>query len=98
MNIDMTQVPAEYKRAAAKDSQGTITDVSYPVRNYINSSRQLVTDQNICSLKKRKGNCGGRHHHKEIAISICLLDMRKNDTGTNIMFISTPLVEIAMNG
>lgn len=49
MNIDVTAVPAEYKRAVTKEFQGTITEIAYPVENYINSSRQLVTNQNICS-------------------------------------------------
>jgi S-formylglutathione hydrolase FrmB len=46
-NIDVTSVPAEYKRAVEKKFQGTINEVSYSVKNYINSSRQFVTDQNI---------------------------------------------------
>ncbi|OPJ66059.1 alpha/beta hydrolase [Clostridium chromiireducens] len=46
-NIDVTAVPNEYKKAAHKEVQGTITEVSYSVKNYINKSRQLVTDQNI---------------------------------------------------
>jgi len=37
-------IPAGALRAAAKEHQGTLTEVSYPVRNYINASRQLVTD------------------------------------------------------
>ncbi|WP_243641199.1 alpha/beta hydrolase [Xylanivirga thermophila] len=47
MKIDVTAVPAGYKRKVAKKFQGTVTEVSYRVANYINSSRQLVTDQNI---------------------------------------------------
>lgn len=48
-NIDVTAVPAEYKKAVPKELQGTITEVSYSVQNYINQSRQLVTNQNISS-------------------------------------------------
>ncbi|MFY9175747.1 MAG: alpha/beta hydrolase-fold protein [Caldicoprobacterales bacterium] len=88
MNIDMTQVPAEYKRAAAKDSQGTITDVSYPVRNYINSSRQLVTDQNICSKEAGRETVEG-----DTIIKKCNIYLppgyEENDTGTryNVLYL-----------
>lgn len=46
-NIDITAVPAEYKQAAAKEHQGKLCEVNYSVHNYINSARQLVTNQNI---------------------------------------------------
>jgi S-formylglutathione hydrolase FrmB len=46
-NIDVTAVPAEYKKAVDKEHQGTLTAVSYGVSNYINKSRQFVTNQNI---------------------------------------------------
>jgi len=48
-NIDVTAVPAEYKKVVEKEFQGTLTEVSYSVRNYINTSRQFVTNQNISS-------------------------------------------------
>jgi S-formylglutathione hydrolase FrmB len=48
-NIDITAVPSEYKKAVKKNLQGVITEVSYSARNYINSSRQLVTDKKISS-------------------------------------------------
>lgn len=48
-NIEVKSVPAEYKKAVAKKLQGTITEVSYSVKNYINQSRQFVTNQNISS-------------------------------------------------
>lgn len=48
-NIDVTAVPAEYKKAVSKELQGTITEVSYTVKNYINKSRQFVTNQDISS-------------------------------------------------
>jgi S-formylglutathione hydrolase FrmB len=42
-------VPAEYKKAVSEELMGEIREYSYPVRNYINSSGQLVTDQDISS-------------------------------------------------
>lgn len=46
-NIGVAALPAGYKKAVAHELQGTLTEVSYSVRNYINPSRQLVTNQNI---------------------------------------------------
>jgi hypothetical protein len=46
-NIDVTAVPAGYKQAVKKEHQGTVHEISYTVRNYINQSRQLVTDRDI---------------------------------------------------
>lgn len=46
-NIDITSVPNEYKKAADKELQGTITELSYSVQNYIDQSRKFVTNQNI---------------------------------------------------
>ncbi|WP_160692460.1 alpha/beta hydrolase-fold protein [Clostridium sp. C2-6-12] len=48
-NIKITSVPDEYKKAVDKELQGTINEVSYSVQNYINQSREFVTNQNISS-------------------------------------------------
>jgi S-formylglutathione hydrolase FrmB len=48
-NIKITSVPDEYKKAVNKELQGTITEVSYRVQNYINQSREFATNQNISS-------------------------------------------------
>ena len=47
MNIDVTAVPVQYKRAVNKELRGIIAERTYPVGNYINSSRQFVTNQDI---------------------------------------------------
>ncbi|NLI61704.1 MAG: esterase [Clostridiales bacterium] len=49
MNIDVTAVPVQYKRAVNKELRGIIAERTYPVGNYINSSRQFVTNQDICT-------------------------------------------------
>jgi len=41
------EIPEHARKAAPKERQGTLTEVAYPVRNYINASRQLVTDRGI---------------------------------------------------
>src|SRR5690554_8200734 len=48
-NIAVGPVPAGYKKAVSEELMGEIREYSYPVRNYINSWRQLVTDQDISS-------------------------------------------------
>jgi len=48
-DITIRPVPDEYKKAAPEGFRGRIIECSYPVRNYINSSRQLVTNQKISS-------------------------------------------------
>ena len=40
-------VPAGYKKAVSEELRGPIKECSYPVQNYINRSRQLVTNQEI---------------------------------------------------
>jgi S-formylglutathione hydrolase FrmB len=47
--IDVTTMPDSYKKLVIKELQGTVTEVSYSVRNYINKSRYFVTNQNISS-------------------------------------------------
>lgn len=48
-NRDVTAVPAEYLRPVNEEQQGTLQEVCYEVNNYINMSRQLVTDRDIDS-------------------------------------------------
>lgn len=43
----VTEVPAAYLTPVEEELQGTVQEVSYKVSNYINASRQLVTDWNI---------------------------------------------------
>lgn len=40
-------IPAEYKRPVKTELRGTVHEVSYEVRNYINRERQLVTSEKI---------------------------------------------------
>jgi S-formylglutathione hydrolase FrmB len=43
----VTAVPDEYKQPVRKECRGTVTEVSYPVGNYINRARKLVTNRAI---------------------------------------------------
>ncbi|HEX3023129.1 MAG TPA: alpha/beta hydrolase-fold protein [Lachnospiraceae bacterium] len=61
MNDTVTLLPDNYKRGVRKDLRGTVSEISYPVMNYINRSREFVTDQNIdyekIGRKAVKGEC-----------------------------------------
>ncbi len=58
-NIDVTAVPTGYKKAVVKELQGTVNEVSYSVRNYINPLRQLVTNQNTSSKEAGRETAEG---------------------------------------
>ncbi|WP_338079594.1 alpha/beta hydrolase, partial [Aquibacillus halophilus] len=45
----MKAVPPGYKQSTGTDHQGSVFEVAYSVRNYINVYRQLVTSENISS-------------------------------------------------
>lgn len=47
LTIDVAAVPPAYIRPVDAELRGSIVEVSYSVNNYINESRQLVTDQDI---------------------------------------------------
>ncbi|OAS17908.1 alpha/beta hydrolase [Paenibacillus oryzisoli] len=46
-NMNATAVPIEYSRSVMEELRGTVQEVSYQVGNYIDFSRQFVTDRNI---------------------------------------------------
>lgn len=58
-NRNVTAVPAEYFKPVSEKHQGTIQEVSYKVSNYINASRQLVTDRNIDSREAGRDTVAG---------------------------------------
>ena len=46
-SIEIKSVPAEYRRAVPREQRGKLREVTYEVHNYINASRQLVTNQDL---------------------------------------------------
>ncbi len=46
MKNNICAVPEKYKKAVSTEQRGTISDVTYSVKHYINQSRQLVVSQN----------------------------------------------------
>lgn len=47
LRMNVTSIPAEYKRPVEKEKRGTIHEVTYKVKNYVNENRELVTSRNI---------------------------------------------------
>lgn len=45
--LGIHHLPKEYMQGVPEESRGTVIEVSYPVGNYINEVRQLVTNQTI---------------------------------------------------
>jgi len=87
-NIDVTSVPAEYKRAVGKKLQGTITEVSYNVRNYINSLRQLVAYQNISDKEAGRETVEGDAIIKKCNVYLPAgYDKNDNTTKYNVLYL-----------
>ncbi len=58
-NNRVTAIPDEYFHAVHKELQGTLAEVTYPVKHYINAARQLVTDQEITQAMAGRETVGG---------------------------------------
>lgn len=87
-NMDVTAVPIEYKRAIGKELQGTVTEVSYNVRNYINSSRQLVTDQDISSEEAGRETVEGKPITKKCNVYLPAgYDENDNDKKYDVLYL-----------
>lgn len=85
---NVTVVPADYKRAVRKELQGTIVEASYDVRNYINQSRQFVTNQNISFNEAGRETMNGDAIVKKCNIYLPA-DYDKNDRKTryNVLYL-----------
>lgn len=59
-DFEGTGIPAAYMRATATGKQGSVREVVYPVNNYINSSRQLVTDRPIDAGEAGRATVSGK--------------------------------------
>ena len=87
-NINVTAVPVGYKKAVVKELQGTVTEVSYSVRNYINSLRQLVTDQNISSKEAGRETVEGEAIIKKCNIYLPAgYDENHKDIRYNVLYL-----------
>lgn len=67
-SYEVEGMPEEYKRAAKDIQQGTLEDVSYSVGNYINQSRQLVTNQKISGKEAGRETVNGASITKKCSV------------------------------
>lgn len=87
-NIKVTSVPAEYKKAVSEELQGNIKEISYPVRNYINGSRQLVTNQDISSKEAGRETVQGEPIIKKCNLYLPAgYDEQDKDTKYNVLYL-----------
>jgi S-formylglutathione hydrolase FrmB len=81
-------LPAEYTRAAKKEQQGSVLDVSYPVRNYIDASRQLVTDRQLDSRHVGRGTGTGEAIQKSCHVYLPAgYDEHDRDTRYDVLYL-----------
>lgn len=87
-NFDVTAVPADYKRAVRTELQGTVNEVSYRVHNYINPSRQLVTNQIIETTEAGREVVEGPAMIKKCNIYLPAgYDANDPDTRYNVLYL-----------
>lgn len=88
MNMDKTEIPAAYMMAAASGKQGTVRDVVYPVNNYINSSRQLVTDRRIAPEEAGRAVVSGEAIMKSCCVYLpACYEISDMDTQYNVLYL-----------
>ena len=87
MGIDITAIPERCKQTATKDKQGTIVELSYPVGNYINLKRELVTDRDISSNEAGRGTAKGDKISKKCIVYLpAAYDANDKDKKYNILY------------
>lgn len=87
-NIPITPVPNEYKRAPGRERQGTVHEVSYPARNYINPSRQLVTDRRIDPVEAGRETVEGREIVKTCSVYLPAgYDAKDSGSRYNVLYL-----------
>jgi len=81
-------MPSEYKKAVPVEQQGTVTEISYSVNNYINESRQLVTNQNISSIEAGRETVKGDPIVKKCNVYLPAgYDSNDKNTKYNVLYL-----------
>ena len=81
-------VPAGYKKAVSEELRGEIKECSYTVRNYINRSRQLVTNQDISSKEAGRESIQGKPIIKKCNVYLPAgYDENDPDTKYNVLYL-----------
>lgn len=86
--IEVSHVPVEYRSGLAQASRGKIVEVSYPVTNYINQSRQLVTNQDISSTEAGRETVQGDPIQKIANVYLPPgYEEKDSDTKYNVLYL-----------
>lgn len=86
--IDVTALPAPYKHTVQEELRGTIQEVSYPVSNYINESRQLVTRSNIAASEAGRETVQGEPITKKCNVYLPpTYDQHDSNKRYNVMYL-----------
>jgi S-formylglutathione hydrolase FrmB len=86
--MNVTAVPADCLRAINKELQGRLVEISYPVRYYINASRQLVTDGCIDPVEAGRETVEGDAITKKCNIYFPAgYDENAQDTRYNVLYL-----------
>lgn len=86
--IDVAAVPPAYIRPVDAELRGSIAEVSYSVDNYINESRQLVTDQDISAEEAGRETVKGQAITKKCMVYLPAgYDQNDPDTRYNVLYL-----------
>lgn len=88
MNKVVNQLPISYKLAVEARLQGTINEVSYCVKNYINPLRKFVTNQKINSNEVGRDKVEGEEIYKKCNVYLpCGYDEKDTTTKYNVLYL-----------
>ncbi|MBD2868822.1 alpha/beta hydrolase [Paenibacillus arenilitoris] len=87
-NLENTRIPTAYMKAAKSSKQGIVRELFYPVNNYINPSRQLVTNRQIDPLEAGRATISGQAIMKSCSVYLPAgYDKRDADTRYNVLYL-----------
>ncbi|MDF2941900.1 MAG: esterase [Herbinix sp.] len=85
---DVMAIPANYMQGISRELQGSLEEVEYCVQNYINRSRQLVTDQEISSEEAGRETIPGATITKKCNIYLPKgYDKKDMNTKYNVLYL-----------
>lgn len=84
----VTSLPAAYRQPVPSEQRGTVKEYTYPVYNYINQNRQLVTNQEIGSEEASRETVSGSPINKRCYVYLPPgYDESDKDTKYNVLYL-----------
>lgn len=80
-------IPGHALKAAAKEHQGTLVRIEYPVRNYIDAERRLVADRRIDETEAGRETARGEAISKPCHVYLPAGYDRKPDMRCNVLYL-----------